>query len=328
LCIHWVDPCLPIMFIFCGLLYSQPPLHKQFMTEDNQPIKYIQRTRRYYQALGYGKPYTWAQFDSVPFTHPAKPLSECTVGIVCTAAPYQPDNGDQGPGAPYNAAAKFFSVYRLPIQPVPDLRISHIAIDRAHTTAEDPGSYFPLAALKSTWRQGRIGQMSQYVYGLPTNRSQSQTQKVDCQELLKHMKNDGIDVAVLVPNCPVCHQSVSLAARTLEEAGVLTVIMGCAKDIVEHVGVARFLFSDFPLGNAAGIPNDVPCQEGLINAALNLIETATAPRTTVHSPYQWPEPKQWKNHYSNPDLLTKEEIRQKRAAFDKAKVVAKLNKEP
>ncbi len=32
--------------------------------------------------------------------------------------------------------------------------------------------------------------------------------------------------------------------------------MGCAKDIVEYVGVPRFLFSDFPLGNPAGKPHD------------------------------------------------------------------------
>ena len=54
----------------------------------------------------------------------------------------------------------------------------------------------------------------------------------------------------------MCHQTVSLAARHLEENGIATVVMGCAKDIVEYCGVPRFLFSDFPLGNAAGRPTD------------------------------------------------------------------------
>jgi hypothetical protein len=49
------------------------------------------------------------------------------------------------------------------------------------------------------------------------------------------------------------YQTVSLAARHLEENGIATVVMGCAKDIVEFVGVPRFLFSDFPLGNATGV---------------------------------------------------------------------------
>ena len=296
------------------------------MAIDTKPVEYIKRTRRYYQALGYGKPYDWAHFDVVPFTLPSKPVSECTVGIVSTAAPYHPNKGNQDPGAPYNAAAKFYSVYRLPVNPKPDLRISHVAIDRDHTTAEDQNSYLPLIALEAAWQQGRIGGLAKHVYGLPTNRSQLHTINVDCQDLLNLVREDGIDIVLLVPNCPVCHQSVSLAARTLEEAGILTVVLGCAKDIIEHVGVPRFLFSDFPLGNAAGIPNDTHCQQGLIDAALNLIETAITPRTTTQSHYKWPGNEQWKADYANSDRLSKEEILVKRAAFDAAKAEAKTSR--
>jgi len=50
---------------------------------------------------------------------------------------------------------------------------------------------------------------------------------------------------------------VSLIARHLEANGIPTVIVGCAKDIVEQAGVPRFLWSDFPLGNSCGRPGDV-----------------------------------------------------------------------
>ncbi len=297
------------------------------MDNYSNPIEYIKRTERYYQALGYGNPYQWACFETVPFTLPSKPLSQCTVGIVSTAAPYQPDKGDQGPGAEYNAAAKFFSAYRLPVNPSPDLRISHVAIDRDHTTANDQRSYLPIDALTVAHQQHRIGGVAEHIYGLPTNRSQSHTLDVDCAALLQMVQADELDAVVLVPNCPVCHQSVSLAARTLEDAGILTVVLGCAKDIVEHVGVPRFLFSDFPLGNAAGIPNNTDSQRGIMFAALNLLETATSARTTLQSPYQWPGDPRWKSDYANPDKLTDEEIRAKRAAFDSAKRIAKANRE-
>src|SRR5438132_1590872 len=45
--------------------------------------------------------------------------------------------------------------------------------------------------------------------------------------------------------------------------------MGCAKDIVEHCGVPRFLFSDFPLGNSAGRPFDVESQARTLELALS-----------------------------------------------------------
>jgi len=100
---------------------------------------------------------------------------------------------------------------------------------------------------------------------------------------------------------------VSLTARHLESNGIPTVIMGCARDIVEHAGVARFLFSDFPLGNSAGRPGDPESQQGLLAMALDLLETASAPRTTIQSPYRWAEDPAWKNDFYRLDL-TPEQI--------------------
>ena len=97
------------------------------------PVPYMDRTRAYYLALGYPEPYRWANFDDVPFQRQMKPLSQCRIAIVTTAAPYQPGNGDQGPGAPTNSAAKFYQVYSGTTATDPDLRVSHVAIDRDHT---------------------------------------------------------------------------------------------------------------------------------------------------------------------------------------------------
>ena len=81
-----------------------------FAPEDDAPIPYMQRVRDYYQGLGYGAPYRWAHYRDVPFQPLAKPLAECRVTLITTASPYQPGKGDQGPGAPYNAATKFYRV--------------------------------------------------------------------------------------------------------------------------------------------------------------------------------------------------------------------------
>jgi len=136
------------------------------------------------------------------------------------------------------------------------VRISHIAYDRKHSPATDPNVWFPLPALRRAAAAGRIGAVAPRFHGAPTNRSQRHTVEVDAPHLLSRLREDAADAAILVPNCPVCHQTCSLVARHLEAHGIPTVVMGCAKDIVEYIGVPRLLFSDFPLGNAAGRPND------------------------------------------------------------------------
>jgi hypothetical protein len=290
---------------------------------ESPPIPYLERIRTYYAALGYDAPYQWDHYTTVPFRPLPRPLNQSRVAIVTTAAPYRPEAGDQGPGAPYNAAAKFYAVYSDGTEREPDLRISHVAIDRAHTTAADQGTYFPLAALRRAVAAGRVGSLAPRFYGAPTNRSQRVTLEVDCPEILALCREDDVDAAVLVANCPVCHQTVSLAARLLEDHGVATVVMGCAKDIVEHVGVPRFLFSDFPLGNAAGRPDDRESQAFTLELALRLLETAPGPRTTVQSPLTWSDDAEWKLDYSNADFLSAAELQQRRAEFDAQRAVAR-----
>lgn len=113
----------------------------------------------------------------------------------------------------------------------------------------------------------------------------------------------------------------------LEVAGIPTVVMGCAKDIVEHVGVPRFLFSDFPLGNPAGRPCDPDSQRKTLVLALRLLESAPGPNTTLRSPLRWSEDPAWKRDFSNIDLVPPEEIARRRAEFDRIKEVAKTRRE-
>jgi len=125
----------------------------------------------------------------------------------------------------------------------------------------------------------------------------------------------------------VCHQTVSLAARHLEEHGIPTVIMGCAKDIVEHCGVPRFLFSDFPLGNSAGRPFDAGSQVQTLELALRVLEQAPAARTTVQSPLRWSADASWKRDYLDLTKLSPESIAERRKEFDVVKIVARAKRE-
>lgn len=98
----------------------------------------------------------------------------------------------------------------------------------------------------------------------------------------------------------MCHQTVSLVARYLEESGIATVVIGSARDIVEECGVPRFLFIDFPLGNPCGRPGDVEMQRAILGLALDLLEKAWVPRTTVQAPFQWADDG-WRDNFMRVD---------------------------
>ncbi|MFT4596400.1 MAG: D-proline reductase (dithiol) PrdB [Paracrocinitomix sp.] len=87
---------------------------------------------------------------------------------------------------------------------------------------------------------------------------------------------------------------MSLVARHLEANGIATVMFGTAKDIVEHCGVARFVFLDFPLGNSCGRSFDADHQHQILELGMQLFENATAPRTTVHASSIWNDDDEWK----------------------------------
>jgi hypothetical protein len=120
---------------------------------------------------------------------------------------------------------------------------------------------------------------------------------------------------------------VSLVSRHLEANGIPTIIMGAAKDIVEHCGVPRFLFSDFPLGNSAGKPHDAESQAQTLELALRVLETAPGPRTTVQSPQRWSDDASWKLDFNNLAKLTPEDLEERRKEFDVVKAVIKTKTE-
>ena len=102
---------------------------------------------------------------------------------------------------------------------------------------------------------------------------------------------------------------MSLVARHLEANGIPTVIIGSARDVVEHCGVPRFLFTDFPLGNPCGHPWDRAMQEAIVRQAIGLLATAERPRTTVKAPFSWkPDDPEWRSRYGRVDPAERERL--------------------
>ena len=249
---------------------------------------------------------------------------DARVALVTTAAPYQPDAGDQGPRrAVQRRRPSSTPCTRATPRATTTCASRHVAIDRQHTTAEDPGSYFPLAALRRAAATGRIGPLAPRFHGAPTNRSQRTTLEVDCPEIVARCQADAVDAAILVANCPVCHQSVSLVARAARARRHRHRGDGLRQGHRRARRRAAPPVLRFPARQRRR-PAARPRLAGLtLELALRLLEAAPAPRTTVQSPLRWSDDPDWKLDYCNIDRLSPEEIARRRAEFDEAKRQAK-----
>ena len=154
------------------------------MDTDAMPVGYMERTRRYYRALGYSNDYRWSHYDEVPFAALKKPLAESKLTVITTASP--PEGPPQG-----NPRLKTVWSDRFDRAPS-DLSTEHSAWDKEATHTRDRESYLPVLALQDLVAAGRIGDLTESFHGVPTTYSQRQTLERRCQA-------EGSDVALLVP---------------------------------------------------------------------------------------------------------------------------------
>jgi len=79
-------------------------------------------------------------------------------------------------------------------------------------------------------------------------------------------------------------------ARTLESAGLSTILVTPMPYWAEKIGVPRTLAVEFPFGHALGQPHGAEQQKRVITQALEVLASADRPGQVVHSPESWPVP--------------------------------------
>ena len=154
-------------------------------------VSYIDRSREYYAAQGYNKPYAWPHYDDVPFAPLKKPLSECRVGLVTTSGLPKPAN-------PMAAMLQRREMYAEPAVPPPAaLYTDDLFWDKQATHTKDVDSFLPLGRLAEFAESGRIGSASPRFYGVPTDYSQSRTRENAAPRILAWCREDGVDAVLL-----------------------------------------------------------------------------------------------------------------------------------
>jgi D-proline reductase (dithiol) PrdB len=158
------------------------------MKPDDRPIRYMERTRRYYRALGYEKAYEWAKFEDVPFSRLDKPLGRTRVALITTASPPKLENRD---------ASGRRHVWSGDVLAPPALFTGNLAWDKESTHTDDRETYLPIEVAMELASGGTFAGLAARFHGVPTEYSQRKTLTEDAPQVLSRLREDGAEAALL-----------------------------------------------------------------------------------------------------------------------------------
>ncbi len=161
-------------------------------------VRYIDKTREYYRAEGYETPYRWAHFDEIPFSRLTTALAQCRIGLVTTSDIAV--RSEAGEREQYDRETLAGNVYSIPMDCAPERLYSRSEhYDRYSTTLDDVNSYCPITRLGEFAAEGVIGSIAPRFHGVYTSYSQRVTMERDAPEVLRRMREDGVDAVLLTP---------------------------------------------------------------------------------------------------------------------------------
>lgn len=162
-------------------------------TAERLPLSYVIKSRDFYEARGFSRPYRWAENSGSPFAALSKPLSESRIGVVTTSVMFQDQGDELLADAPKNKA------FAQACTPIPtEMFTRHLSWHKTATHTDDVATFLPLEQLRRAAGAGVVGSLSPRFYGVPTNYSQRET-KQDALEITAWCEEDEVDVVVLVP---------------------------------------------------------------------------------------------------------------------------------
>ena len=130
-------------------------------------------------------------FKSTPWTVPPA-LSKCRIAMVSSAGIHR--RGDR----PFDPGASDYRIIPADLQP-DDLMMSHISANFDRTGfQQDWNVIFPLERLKELAASGIIGGVANYHYAF-MGATEPQKMEQPARNLARIMKNDAVDVVLLVP---------------------------------------------------------------------------------------------------------------------------------
>jgi D-proline reductase (dithiol) PrdB len=221
-----------------------------------------------------GSSYPFVKNRRAPFSPARRALPMLNLALISSAGAYIDGTDAFDTAAPDGD----FNFRELPSQiDAGDLRFAARGYDPSAVKA-DVNSQLPLERLFEFESNGIIGQLNPVFWsccGFIPDAGRLVEEMIP--RLVERVERYEVQAALLIPASRLCHQTVSLIARALEQAAIPTMTLAVIQEVVESVRPPRSAFYEGKLGSVAGLPNWPEHQRRILDEALRLIEPMDQP---------------------------------------------------
>ena len=220
------------------------------------------------------KNYPFVENSRAPFSPARRALPLMNLAVISSAGAYI-DGTD-----PFDTASSDgdMVIREIPTEVHPrDLQFAARGYDDQFVRA-DLNSQLPLTRLLELEANRVIGQLNSVFWSfcgfIPDAEGFVETALPRLIDRLRYYDVQGV---LLIPASELCHQSVGLAARAIEQAGIPTVSVSVDQNAIERVRPPRAGFYKGQFGCVAGKPNFPEYQRRIIEEALRWLEPMGEP---------------------------------------------------
>ena len=220
------------------------------------------------------KDYPFVENSRAPFTPARRAITMTNLALIVSAGAYLDGTDPFDTSAPEGD----FNVREIPTDiELGDLRFAARGYDPAFVQ-QDANVQVPLERLNEFALNRVIGQVAPAFWSFcvfipDAPRFVDQT----IPQLLDRLNRYDVQAALLIPASRLCHQTVALAARAIEQTGVPTMCLSVDRVALDSVRPPRAGYYEGRFGSVAGEPNWPEHQRRVLDEALRWIEPMGQP---------------------------------------------------
>ncbi|MBK8466038.1 MAG: hypothetical protein IPL32_09415 [Chloracidobacterium sp.] len=218
--------------------------------------------------------YPWVENIHAPFTPARRALPMLNLALISSAGAYI-DGMD-----PFDTDARDgdLNYLEIPVEvEAADLRYSAKGYD-AKAIREDRNSQIPIDRLLEYQSNSVIGGLNNVWWSISSYiPNAARIADELAPNIAERLHRYDVQAALLIPTSRLCHQTLGITARAIEQSGIPTIMLSVDPKITDKTRPPRTAYYNGSFGSVAGNPNWPEYQLRVLDETLRWIETFDQP---------------------------------------------------